>query len=170
MFQVGEAVVHPGYGPGKVVDIERLSLSDRDKRYYKIRLLDQAETMVWIAVRDAEEKGVRCPVPRSRLSKVWRLLRGKPADLPSKHQERYEVVREKIENGDVLQIAEALRDLRWKAYHVRSLTIEGKRLYEKGMMLLATEVALVQGSDTGTVESQISDVLGENIDSREAMQ
>jgi CarD family transcriptional regulator len=168
MFQVGEAVVHPGHGPGKVVDIERLSLSNRDKRYYKIRLLEEAEVTIWVAVRDAEEKGVRCPVPRSRLSEVWRLLRDKPGDLPLKHQERYACVREKIENGDVLQIAEALRDLRWKDHHVRSLTIEGKRLYEKGMKLLATEVALVQGSDTETVESQISDTLRENVDSREA--
>ena len=169
MFQIGEAVVHPGHGPGNVIDIERLSLSNSNKQYYKIRLLDEAEMTVWVPVKDAEAHGVRCPVSRSRLNEIWRLLHTKPGTLPSDHKERYAQIREMIENGDVLHIAEALRDLRWKDHHVRSLTIEGKRLYDKGTRLLAAEVALVQGSDTGTVENQISDVLGENVASREAM-
>ena len=169
MFQIGEAVVHPGHGPGNVIDIERLSLSNSNKQYYKIRLLDEAEMTVWVPVKDAEAHGVRCPVSRSRLNEIWRLLHTKPGTLPSDHKERYAQIREMIENGDVLHIAEALRDLRWKDHHVRRLTIEGKRLYDKGTKLLAAEIALVQGSDTGTVENQISDVLGENVASREAM-
>jgi len=170
MFQIGEAVVHPGHGPGKVVDIKKLLYADNDKRYYKIKLLSEAETIVWIPVRDAEEKGVRCPVSRARLSEIWRLLRAKPGPLPSDHKKRYAYLQEKLDHGDVLQIAEALRDLRWKDYHVRSFTVEGKRWYDKGMKLLAAEIALVQGSDPETVEDQLSRVLGENVASREAMQ
>jgi CarD family transcriptional regulator len=171
MFQVGEAVIHPGHGPGKVVNVENLSLSDKDKRYYRIELLTkEAETTVWVPVRDAEEQGVRRPVSRSRLSKVWRVLRDKPDDLPSDHKKRYEYVREKIENGDVVQIAEALRDLRWKDYHVRSLTIEGKRLYDKGTKLLSAEIALVQGDDPMVVETELSRVLSENVTARGAAQ
>jgi CarD family transcriptional regulator, regulator of rRNA transcription len=169
MFHIGEAVVHPGHGPGKVVKIEKLSLSDSDRQYYKIRLLDEAKMTVWVPVQDAEAQGVRCPVSRSRLSEIWHLLHTKPGTLPSDHKERYAQVREMIENGDVLHLARALRDLRWKDHHVRSLTIEGKRLYDKATKLLAAEIALVQGSDTGTVETRISGVLGENVASREAM-
>ena len=169
MFQIGEAVVHPGHGPGNVVDIERLSLSNSNKQYYKIRLLDEAEMTVWVPVKDAEAHGVRCPVSRSRLNEIWRLLHTKPGTLPSDHKERYAQIREMIENGDVLHIAEALRDLRWKDQHVRSLTIEGKRLYDKAMKLLATEVSLVEGSDRETVEMELSRVLNENVASREVL-
>jgi RNA polymerase-interacting CarD/CdnL/TRCF family regulator len=63
-----------------------------------------------------------------------------------------------------------LRDLSWKDYHVRSLTSEGKRLYDKAMKLLATEVAVVQGSDRETVESEVSRVLNENVVRREAVE
>ena len=72
-------------------------------------------------------------------------------------------MRQKVDDGDSLQIAEALRDLSWKDYHVRSLTSEGKRLYDKAMKLLATEVAVVQGSDRETVESELSRVLNESL-------
>ncbi len=169
MFQIGQAVVHPGYGPGNVVGIQELSLSKSNKQYYKIRLLDEVEMTVWVPVQDAEEQGVRCPIPRSRLSEIWHLLHTKPGTLPSDHKERYIQVREMIEHGDVLQIAKALRDLRWKDQHVRSLTIEGKRLYDKAMKLLATEVSLVEGSDRKTVEMELSRVLSENVASREVM-
>jgi CarD family transcriptional regulator len=170
MFQIGQSVVHPGHGPGKIVGIEKLSLSDSDKPYYKIRLLDEAEMTIWVPVQDAEEKGIRRPVPRSRLSKVWRRLRAKPEELPSDHKARYAQIREMIETGNVLKIAQALRDLRWKDQHVRSLTTEGKRLYDKAMKLLATEVSLVEDSDPGLVEIELSRVLSENVASRVAIQ
>jgi len=170
MYQVGDAVVHSAYGPGEVVKITELSGFGSGKRYYSILLMDGSETKIWVPVQGAEERGVRRPIRKSKVSDVWRLLRGEPHALPSDHKMRYGVVRQKIENGDVLQIAEALRDLSWKDYHVRSLTSEGKRLYDKGMKLLTTEVALVQDSDPDTVRSQISHILNENVALRESTQ
>jgi RNA polymerase-interacting CarD/CdnL/TRCF family regulator len=168
VFQIGDMVVHPGYGVGKVVEIEKLACLGSDKRYYSIRLVDEAATQLWVPVQEAEGRGMRRPIPRSRLKEIWRALRTKPESLPSDHQKRYGIVRRKVEDGDSLQIAEALRDLSWKDYHVRSLTSEGKRLYDKAMKLLATEVAVVQGSDREAVESELTRVLSENVARREA--
>ena len=169
-FQVGEVVVHPAHGPGRVVRIGSLSFLGGDKQYYSIRLLDGSETQVWVPVREARERGVRRPIQSSDLDEIWKLLRARPRELPSDHQERYGVVRESVENGNVMQIAKALRDLSWKDYSVRSLTSEGKRLYDKGMKLLAAEVALVQGRELEAVESQISRILDENVAFRADMQ
>ena len=117
MFQVGEAVIHPGHGPGKVVNVENLSLSDKDKRYYRIELLTkEAETTVWVPVQDAEEQGVRRPVSRSRLSEVWHVLRDKPGDLPSDHKKRYECMREKIENGTGTHLGVMIIDSHGRAW------------------------------------------------------
>ena len=170
MYQVGETVVHPGYGVGKVVDIERLSCLGSDKQYYSVKLLDGSGTQIWIPVRDAEEKGMRRPIQESQLNKIWRRLRSEPKALPSDHKERYAIVRQKLGDGDVLRIAEALRDLSWKDAQVRSLTSEGKRLYDKAMQLLASEVSVVGGSDPDGVEAQISRILSENMARRDATQ
>jgi len=166
VFQVGEMVVHPGYGAGRVVDVEKLSCLGSDKQYYSIKLLDGSETQVWVPVKEAEDRGVRRPIASARLSEVWRLLRAKPDTLPTDHQQRYGIVRQRLEDGDILQIAVALRDLSWKDHNVSSLTSEGKRLYDKGMKLLASEVALVQGNDRDTVETEIVRVLDENMAKR----
>jgi CarD family transcriptional regulator len=169
VFRVGETVVHPGHGPGEVVGVQELSCLGRNGSYYRIRLLGEMGT-VWVPVENAEQQGVRRLVRKSRLREVWRLLRDQPSDLPSDHNKRYAQLRDKIENGSVCDIAQALRDLQWKNVHVRKMTLEGKRLYDKGMRLLATEIALVRGSDTETVESKIARVLQTNLDSRASVQ
>jgi CarD family transcriptional regulator len=162
MFKIGERVVHPHHGAGIVVDIEELKCFGSDKQYYSIELLNDSGTLV-IAVENAEKERIRRPIPQIKLGQVWRVLRAAPKTLPSDHNERYELVKGKLCGGDVLQVAEAVRDMSWKDQHVRSLTIEGKRLYDKGMMLLAGEVAVVQNSDFGVAEARISRVLREDL-------
>lgn len=163
MFQIGETVIHPGYGPGRVIDIEKLVCLGSDKRYYSIKLLDGTDTRVWVAVKDVEKVGIRHPVSSDQVDQVWFCLRSQPHDLPSDHNERYQIVRNKLETGDLVCIAEAIRDLSWKNHSVRNLTSEGKRLYDKGIKLLATEVAVVRGSDTEAVEVELMRVLSENV-------
>jgi len=163
MFKVGQAVVHPAHGPGEIVKIKTLSTLGSGKEYYSIRLLDGSETEVWVPVQNAQEQGLRPPVKKSHLREIWRRLRAQPEDLPSDHQRRYEVVREKLETGQLVSIAEAIRDLSWKDYTVRALTSEGKRLFDKGVRMLTTEVALVRGSEPETVQTKISRVLDESM-------
>lgn len=162
MFQIGETVIHPGYGPGRVVDIEKLVCLGSDKRYYSIKLLDGTETRVWVAVKDVDKVGIRHPVSNAQLDQVWFCLRSQPDDLPSDHIERNQLVRDKLETGDLLRIAEAIRDLSWKDHRTRNVTSESKRLYDKGMKLLAAEVAVVQGGDADSVEVEVVRVLSEN--------
>lgn len=47
MFQVGDVVIHPGYGAGTVVEIEELQFLGSDKPYYSIELSDGSKTRVW---------------------------------------------------------------------------------------------------------------------------
>ena len=168
MFQIGQAVVHPAHGPGKIVKIKKLSTLGSGKQYYSVRLLDGSETEIWVPVQDAQEHGLRTPIKKSRVAEVWRRLRAEAETLPTDHQARYQVVREKLETGQLLSIAEAIRDLSWKDYTVRGLTSEGKRLFDKGIRMLTTEVALVQGSEPQTVETKITRILDSKIAKKES--
>jgi CarD family transcriptional regulator len=109
---------------------------------------------------DKEESvGLRQPISKDRLSRVWRILRGEPETLPDKHKERYAVIEDKLENGDLFQIAEVVRDLAWRREEKRKLTVVGGRLYETSLEFLASELAGVQGSDVDTAEAQIAERL-----------
>jgi len=156
-FHVGDKIVHPGHGAGVVVEIKALAFLGREKkRYYSIDLLSDPGTIVMVPVRDADKVGLRRPMPSSKVKQVWGVLRSDPQVLPSDHKERYAVIQDKLHGGEPLRIAEALRDMARRKEEKRSLTTEGKRLYDRAMKLLSAELAVVQDSDTSTAESEIS--------------
>jgi RNA polymerase-interacting CarD/CdnL/TRCF family regulator len=163
MFQVGAMVIHPGYGAGRVVKIRKLHCLGSNKLYYSIELSDDSRTNVWIPVQDAEAKGLRPPTPISQLDRVWRVLRAGPEALSIDHEERYGSLQEKLCGGDIFQIAEAVRDLYWRDHRVRRLTITGNELYNRGLMLLTSEVAVMQDCEFTAAKAAIAGILGASL-------
>ena len=159
-FEVGDRVVHPGYGAGEVVEIRALQFLGRERKsYYSIDLLSDPGTTIMVPVRDEEKVGLRPPIAPSRMGRVWRVLGSAPQTLPTDHKERYALVQEKLQGGDTFRIAEALRDMAWRREQKRSLTIEGKRLYDRAIRFLSAEIAGSRRSDPATVEATIAQVL-----------
>jgi CarD family transcriptional regulator len=163
MFQVGDRIVHPNYGVGTVTEIKERHTLGRGKQYYSLELLDQHGMVVMVPVGAEERVGLRRPVVKTKLGQVWRVLKGDPRTLPSDHEKRCTLLDEKLNSGDVFAIAEVLRDLTWWREEKRHLTIRGKRLYERGMALLAGEVASVQGSELVDAEHLISAMLDKSL-------
>jgi CarD family transcriptional regulator len=162
-FQIGDTVIHPSYGAGTVVDIERLHCLGSDKPYYSIELSDGSKTRVWVPVRDAGKRGVRHPTPMSQLGRVWHVLRTGPEVLAPDHDRRHEVLQEKLRGGDVFRVAEVVRDMHWENHRSRKLSITDKELYNRGLALLTSEVAVMQGCDLATAEATISDILAASL-------
>ncbi|MBN1580750.1 MAG: hypothetical protein JXA89_08605 [Anaerolineae bacterium] len=166
MFQVGDTVVHAHRGAAQIVDVDKLNCLGSDKEYYAIKLLNGTDTRVWVPVQDAENGELRQPLAKKRLAQVWRVLETKPRELPSDHKERYKEIETKLNSGDPIQVAEALRDLVWKNEAVRALTVEGRRLHQRCIDNLSSELAVAQGHSLESVKSEISAVLDENIAAR----
>ena len=162
-FQVGETVVHPDYGAGVITEIQERRSLGPSKRYYSIELLGDPRTTVMVALDKEVSVGLRQPIPKARLSRLWRILRAEPEVLPDEHKERYAVIEGKLEEGDIFQITEAVRDLAWRREEKRNLTTVGGRLYETGLGFLASELAGVQGSDVDTAKAQIAERLADSI-------
>jgi RNA polymerase-interacting CarD/CdnL/TRCF family regulator len=97
---------------------------------------------------------------------VWRVLKGKPQALPSDHTERYKLIATKLDSGNPLHVAEAMRDLAWKNDAVRTLTTEGRRLYQRSIDVLSSEVAVSEGDSLESVKNKILDMLSANIAAR----
>jgi len=164
-FQVGETVVHPHYGAGVITEIQERHSLGPTKRYYSIELLGDARTTVMVPLDREKSVGLRAPIAKARLGRLWRILRGKPEALPDEYKERYAVIEGKLQEGDLFQIAEAVRDLAWRREEKRALTRVGGRLYETGLGFIASELAGVQGSDVDTAQAQIAERLEASIGS-----
>jgi CarD family transcriptional regulator len=142
-FSVGDKVVHPRYGPGHVVGLERWELRDGERTYYVIEIPDQALT-VRLPVITANEVGIRSALAPSSLPLVLSTLRGKPHQLPDDYKERQEQIDEKVKTGKVMELAQVVRDLTWHGERAH-LTKRDTDLLRQGQDLLAAEMALVSG-------------------------
>jgi len=163
MFEVGDTVIHPGYGVGIVLGIGKLHGLGSDKLYYMIELSDESKTRVWVSIGDAGHKGVRHLTPISQLGQIWSVLRAGPEALSPDHDERHEALQDKLRSGDVSRVAEVVRDMFWENHRARKLTIVGKELYDRGLMLLTSEVAAVRGCDLAVARAEISGILGASV-------
>jgi RNA polymerase-interacting CarD/CdnL/TRCF family regulator len=160
-FKVGDAVVHPIRGAGVVTDIEELRRDGGNKAYYKIELLSHVHTNLMIPVKDAAARGLRRAIRQSRLNRVWQVLRDTPDKLPTDHKKRQALLERRLVSGDLIQVVEAVRDLAWRQHKNNGLTATGRRLYRKGINLLAGEVAAAEGTDLTDGEAQVRNQLWE---------
>jgi CarD family transcriptional regulator len=168
VYQIGDKVFHPVHGAGTVVEVkERRSLGSA-RRYYSISLLGQPKTVLMVPVKTAQKIGLRPPLQRSDLAQVWGVLKDDPETLPTDHEQRYELLKERLRDGNALRIAAALRDMAWREETERRLTKQGKQLYEESLMLLAGEVAIVQDSDLASAEAQIVETLRKSVETEAA--
>ncbi len=163
MFQIGDKVFHPIPGAGTVVEVkERRSLGNA-RRYYSIALLSQPKTVLMVPVKAAQEIGLRPPLQQSDLDRVWGVLKDDPETLPTDHEQRYELLKDRLRKGNTLHIAAVVRDMAWREKTERRLTKQGKQLYEKSLTLLAGEIALIQDSDLSAAETQIVETLRKSV-------
>lgn len=153
-YSVGDRVVHPYHGPGRVASIERKELLDGTKRYYVIDIPDRA-LILQLPVHSVDEMGLRPAMPLSSLPKVLRTLRSKPHRLPDDFKERQEQVGEKLSTGKVMQVAKVVRDLTWHRDRAH-LTRRDTDLLKQGQGMLAAEMALVSGDDISDTSELIA--------------
>ncbi|MBN1955233.1 MAG: hypothetical protein JW900_09315 [Anaerolineae bacterium] len=145
MFDIGDPVVHPTRGAGFVVGFEEFQRQGDVRRYYKIKLLGQEESSLMIPIYNADSVGLRPAMTRRQLQRIWSVLRAEPEVLPKDYKARQKLVESKLATGDILQIAEAVRDMAWRLHQENDLTKRGKQIYQRSLMMLAAEVAASKG-------------------------
>jgi CarD family transcriptional regulator len=154
-FSVGDKVVHPGIGAGKVIGTKHQEMGGGVKHYYVIDIPSRNST-IYVPVLKAEELGVRPVMSRGKVSRVFRTLASKPQPLPRDHGERQEEIQQRLKADRSIAVAEAVRDL--AALDVASpLTGNDKELLARGRGLLAGEIALA----TETLEDDVNELIGE---------
>jgi CarD family transcriptional regulator len=156
-FSIGDKIVHPHRGPGRIIDVERKKFIEKEKRYYVIEI-PTYEMIVHVPVRKVADLGMRPAMHRAKVARVLETLRSKPHRLPQDHKERQESVWEKIKTGRPIATAEAVRDLAWRR-HSAHLTKKDSELLQRGQDFLAAEMALVLDTDVSETNKSIESAL-----------
>ena len=163
MFDIGDKVVHPTHGAGQVTGIEKQNLLEQYQRYYVIDLAVDDRTLM-IPVSNADEIGLRSISQEAALSRMWNTLDSAAKTLPDDYKKRQGRIQEKLKTGDVIQVAEVVRDLS-VLKREDHLTSFDTKLLERAQQFLACEVALVEGMQVSEAERMISVTLDNSVGS-----
>ena len=138
MFGVGDTVVYPQHGAGEILDIVEQDFQGVPRLFYNIRILHNDMT-VMVPVDGVEKAGIRPVMTEPMVDEVLGVLRDDPTKMPKDWNRRIKHNREKIKSGDVLEIADVLRNLALRQQE-KGLSTGEKQMYGKVKRLLASEV------------------------------
>ena len=140
-FKIGDAVVHPIRGAGRITGFKEVETEGTLRRYYTIRLLKQTTTNLMIPINEVDEIGLRAAVSTAEMDEVWTILASPPEELPNNYRARHKVIRSQSHTGNIQEIAKIIRDAGWRKQGENGLTQKGNELYKQGLRLLAAEIA-----------------------------
>ncbi|GAA5015103.1 CarD family transcriptional regulator [Actinopolymorpha pittospori] len=157
-FKVGETVVYPHHGAAVIDDIETRKIKGEDKIYLVLRIVAQSDLVVRVPADNVDLVGVRDVVGQDGLEKVFEVLRAPHTEEPTNWSRRYKANLEKLASGDVIKVAEVVRDL-WRRERDRGLSAGEKRMLAKARQILVSELALAENTNEDKAETLLDEVL-----------
>ncbi|MBK8448201.1 MAG: CarD family transcriptional regulator [Micropruina sp.] len=157
-FEVGETVVYPNHGAAVIEDIETRTVKGEDKLYLVLRIVGQNDLVVRVPAQNLDEIGVRNVVDAEGLKRVFDVLRAPHTEEPTNWSRRYKANLEKLHSGNVLKVAEVVRDL-WRRERERGLSAGEKRMLAKARQILVSELALAEKVEETRAEVLLDEVL-----------
>ena len=156
-FKVGETVVYPHHGAALIESIETRTIKGEDKLYLVLKVA-QGDLTVRVPACNLDLVGVRDVVDKEGLDKVFGVLRAEHVEEPTNWSRRYKANLEKLHSGDVMKVAEVVRDL-WRRERDRGLSAGEKRMLAKARQILVSELALAEHTNEDKAETILDEVL-----------
>ena len=157
MFEIGDMAVYPTQGVGVIEDIEVREYSGQVQKFYILRIVD-SDMKIMVPIGNAQTVGLRHLIDQKRIIRVFDALAepsgsGKIASW-SRRQREYN---DKLKTGDLLEVAQVLRDL-YQISSAKELSYGEKKVLEQARKLLVTEVALAEGAKEDQVARRLENI------------
>ncbi len=156
-FSVGDTVVYPHHGAATIEAIEKRTIKGVEKDYLVLRVA-QGDLTVRVPSENVDLVGVRDVVDQEGLERVFDVLRQPYTEEPTNWSRRYKANLEKLASGDVIKVAEVVRDL-WRRERERGLSAGEKRMLAKARQILVSELALAENTNEDKAEAILDEVL-----------
>ncbi|MGH1576323.1 CarD family transcriptional regulator [Planktotalea sp.] len=156
-FRTNEFVVYPAHGVGKVVSVEEQEIADVKLELYVIAF-EKDKMTLRVPTHKAIEIGMRSLSSPDEVAHAMKTLKGKAKVKRAMWSRRAQEYEQKINSGDLIAIAEVVRDLH-RTDDQREQSYSERQLYEAALERLTREVGAVQAGDEDGAARQISDVL-----------
>ena len=156
-FEVGDYVVYPKHGVGRVVELQRSEIAGTLLELFVLRF-DKELMTLRVPTNKAEAVGMRKLSSQATLLEALTTLKGKPRIKRTMWSRRAQEYEAKINSGDLVSIAEVVRDLH-RAEDQPEQSYSERQIYEAAIGRLARELAAMENIDEPAAQLKIELVL-----------
>jgi len=156
-FQVGDNVVYPHHGAGKVVKKEDKNILGEVRQYLTIKILHNDMT-VMVPCENAGKAGLRRVIDEETVQKVLAVLSDDVSEMPKNWNRRFKHNRDKIKTGDIYELAEVVRNLAIREQD-KGLSTGEKQMYTRAKKILASELMYALEKTEEEAEEHLDGIL-----------
>jgi CarD family transcriptional regulator len=157
LYKVGDKVVYPHHGAGTVVKKEKRDVLGEKREYLTIKILHNDMT-VNVPSENAEKVGLRKVIGEDMVKVVVKALTGGGTQMPKNWNRRFKHNRDKMKTGDILELAEVVRNLSLRD-HEKGLSTGEKQMFVKAKKILASELMYAKDMDEEEAAEWLDGVL-----------
>jgi CarD family transcriptional regulator len=154
---VGDHVVYPHHGAGKVVKKEQKEILGETREYLTIKILHNDMT-VMVPCENAGRAGLRRVIGEEAVQQVLGVLRDDVSQMPKNWNRRFKHNREKIKTGDVMELAEVVRNLAIRE-NEKGLSTGEKQMYTRSKKILASELMYALEMEEEDAEAHLDSII-----------
>ncbi len=156
-FDVGDYVVYPKHGVGRVIELQKSEIAGMALELYVLRFEKERMTLR-VPTNKAESVGMRKLSSNKQMDEALETLKGKPRVKRTMWSRRAQEYEAKINSGDLVSIAEVVRDL-FRAEDQPEQSYSERQIFEAAASRLARELAAMEQVDEPAALVKLLDIL-----------
>lgn len=161
-FTIGARVIYPSHGIGTIEAIETQIIGGYNLQAYVIAL-ERENVTLRVPVKKASSVGLRAINDRDSIVKVIDTLQSKPKTAKGMWSKRAQEYETKINSGDIIAIAEVVRDLYRNATDPDRSYSE-RIIYESALNRLSGEYAAIEKVEIEIATTKIIELLTDTLE------
>ncbi len=152
-FKVGDYAIYPSHGVGKIAGIEKTVIADHNFSCY-LMSFEREKLTIKIPANNAKKIGLRHPISKQEMDEVFVILRSGIKKLKGMWSRRAQEYETKINSGDIILLAEVIRDLT-RDIEDSERSYSERIIYETAIYRLASEYAAIHKVDFEEAKDKI---------------
>ena len=156
-FQTEEYIVYPAHGVGQIVSIDKHEVAGIELEMFVISF-EKDKMTLRIPIEKASAIGLRSVSSPELILKAMETLKGRARVKRAMWSRRAQEYEQKINSGDLIAIAEVVRDLH-RNDEQREQSYSERQLYEAALERLTRELAVVDGVEESAAQAKVDQVL-----------
>jgi len=157
LFRPNDYVVYPAHGVGRIVSVEEQEIAGVRMELFVISF-EKDKMTLRVPTAKAQATGMRSLASPDIVERALDTLKGRARVKRTMWSRRAQEYEQKINSGDLIAIAEVVRDL-YRAEDQPEQSYSERQLYEAALDRLTREVAAVQSLDEENAAEKVDAVL-----------